>query len=350
MYFKRKYYLYIIVIFIIVGIVGILFIKNEQKKKEEISFINSIIMKDNDYKYDKLSTKIFKRIIPDLRNYLTDKEIINLFNNINSIKYVPYDSNNPNKNLYNRAFNSSGNITINLKESENENNYNELVPLLTHEILHSLGDFKDEKLGLNDYDYYYNRNYLLEEGMSYIVSQEITNYIEFTSLVLYEKEPFMMFMLDNDLNINKRTNRAYSIGYNVAYKIKALGCFDALINSNINGNFKSLKSCFNKLYDISDVNNFFDLVDKIFLYIIYPNKILTNEEVEIIYDMKIDNIYDLLFDLENTTINMLSNYYKNNRNINIKKELNNYEKNGLIYYKKDNIFINESYDKLKGNY
>ena len=221
---------------------------------------------------------------------------------------------------------------------------------MTHEILHSLGDFKNEKLGLNDYDYYYNRNYLLEEGMSYIVSQEITNYIEFTSLVLYEKEPFMMFMLDNDLNINKRTNRAYSIGYNVAYKIKSLGCFDALINSNINGNFKSLKSCFNKLYDISDVNNFFDLVDKIFLYIIYPNKILTNEEVEIIYDMKIDNIYDLLFDLENTTINMLSNYYKNNRNINIKKELNNYEKNGLIYYKKDNIFINESYDKLKGNY
>ena len=91
-------------------------------------------------------------------------------------------------------------------------------------------------------------------------------------------------------------------------------------------------------------------MDKIFLYIIYPNKILTNEEVEIIYDMKIDNIYDLLFDLENTTINMLSIYYKNNRNINIKKELNNYEKNGLIYYKKDNIFINESYDKLKGNY
>ena len=86
MYFKRKYYLYIIVIIIIVGIVGILFIKNEQNKKEEISFINSIIMKDNDYKYDKLSTKIFKRIIPDLRNYLTDKEIINLFNNINSIK------------------------------------------------------------------------------------------------------------------------------------------------------------------------------------------------------------------------------------------------------------------------
>ena len=97
--------------------------------------------------YNEYAIKVINSFIKDYQKLFSNNEIYNLFSNVTKIVLNPYDPKYPNLSHTNRAYNAGGSIVVNCFEGEldNDKNWDGLKWLLTHEIIHSLGEFPEEQ-------------------------------------------------------------------------------------------------------------------------------------------------------------------------------------------------------------
>jgi len=365
---KNKYYILVIIILSLVLLFLNIINNNTQKKEKPIKNSTTInlesdmsddelykklntLMKKN--KYNEYAIKVINTFIPDYKKLFENKEIYNLFKNINSITLNPYDPKNPNLSHTDRAYNADGNIIINCFEGEldNDNNIDGLRWLLTHEIMHSLGSFPETNTKESFDISVRTRNNFLEEGLADSIAHFVKGTEYDTKFGVKIEDKFIMYEVKDNFSVNEEEDVSYSygIGGNVINLFKYIGCYDEIIESNINSSFKALKRC--TINNVKDgekyYNELFRILNKIYLYLDYPSTFLTQEEALKKYK---DYEYELLeIFIKNNSLNeLVIEYAKLSTNIinnKIDETYNScdfYNSNAILYKEKDSEkYINE---------
>lgn len=366
---KNKYFILVIIILILVLILLNLLNNNKNPNKENKTDNTTTINLENDMsdeelykklntlmrkkKYNEYAIKVINTFIPDYKKLFENKEIYNLFKNINSITLNPYNPEEPNLSHTDRAYNADGNIIVNCFEGEleNDNNLDGLRWLLTHEIMHSLGSFPETNTKDSFDISIMTRNSFLEEGLADSIAHFVKGTEHDTKFGLKIEEKFIMYEVTDTFEVNEERDVSYSygIGGNVINLFKYIGCYDEIIESNINSSFKSLKQC--TIQNVIDgekyYNELFKILNKIYLYFDYPNTFLTQEQALEKYKDYEYELLDIL--IKNNSLNeLVIEYAKISTNIiNNKKDetysICDFYNSNAILYKENNSekYINE---------
>lgn len=311
-----------IIIIIILSIISMALIIKENKQEEIINIQNDTELYEKlnelmtEREYNEYAIKVINTFIPDYQKIFTNNEIYKLFTKVSSITINPYDPENPDLSHTNRAYNSSGNIVVNCFEGEldNDGNMDGLRWLLTHEIMHSLGSFPDtftdNSFGISTI----NRNGLLEEGLADSIADQVKGVEEENRFAIKKEETFKMYPVNNDYAIDDYdATHTYTLHGNVISLFKYIGCYDEVIDANINKSFDELKVCMSN--NVTNGEEYFEelfkLLNEINVFIEYPNTFLTKEEaLEQYEDYLLDDLDKLLEFIENNNIYDLIKEYE----------------------------------------
>ena len=287
---------------------------------------------------------VINSFIPDYQEFFTKNEIYNLFNNVTKITLNPYDPQQPDLSYTDRAYNADGDIVVNCFEGEldNDNNWDGLKWLLTHEIIHSLGEFPEEEIkGTYDTPIWV-RNNLLEEGLADSIAHFVKGTEHDNKFAIKNQEDFKMYRVDSSYNVyeNQETNHTYTISGNIINNFKYIGCYDELIHANINSSFKDLKKCMIKNVKNGEeyYNKLFKIINNIYIYIEYPNTFYTKEDLNKKYNynseltkfINNDNLNELLIEYSNLSAEIINNKTDNTYSI------CDFYKNNVILYSSNN--------------
>ena len=298
--------------------------------------------------YNSYAINVIKSFIPDYQKLFTNNEIYDLFLKVSKITLNPYDPANPNLSKTDRAYNAGGNIVVNCFEGELDNNKNwdGLKWLLTHEIIHSLGDFPSTYIEGSFELSIYNRNSLLEEGLADSIAHFVKGTQHNNKFALKKQDDFMMYRVEDDYTINENFNatHTYTFSGNVISIFKYIGCYDEIIHSNINGNFDELKVCMSK--NVKDGEKYFyelfKLINQIYLYTEYPNTFNSKEVTLQKYkEYEINQQNDLIDFISNNNLNDLVIKYSVLASTIINNKIDNsysiceFYKNNIIFYSED---------------
>ncbi len=314
-----------------------------------LTVINDLMKKKE---YNQYAIRVVNSCIPDYKKLLDNYEIYNLFCKIKCIKVNPYDPNNPNLSKVRRAVNASENITINCFEGEleDDSNLNGLKWLITHEIMHSLGEFPNWYTNNN----YYNeisgskvsvsiRNHLLEEGLADSIGFFVKHSNHNSSFAIIKQKEFAMYSIknNNQVNLNANINHTYILSGNIISLFKYIGCYDELIHANINSDFDTLKKAMGEKVINGEkyFDELFELVNTIYLYTEYPNTFLSQETVisnnqtdeNLLNIIKNNNLNDLLIQYAKLSAEIINN------RIDKTYSIDEIIKNNLILYSEDGI-------------
>ncbi|MBQ7141380.1 MAG: hypothetical protein IJO32_07770 [Bacilli bacterium] len=304
------------------------------------------LMKDNDY--NEYAIRVINSFIPDYQQLFTNNEIYELFKKVKKITINPYDPNNPNLSDTDRAYNADGNITINCFENElvDDQNWDGLRWLLTHEIMHSLGEFPYTFIDGSFNESVFVRNDLLEEGLADSIAHYVKKTEHQNRFAIKEQNEFMMFRVDNNYDVDERkiNNHTYTIAGNIINIFKYVGCYDEIIDANINSDFSSLKTCVTENVKNGEVyfDKLFKLINEIHLYVRYPNTFLSKNDLINEYNKYNFSQKEKIIDFinNNNLNNLLIKYSKLAAEIINNKIDNTYSicdfyKNNVIFYSVD---------------
>lgn len=326
--------------------------KDEEKEEEKIpppkddiyTKLNELMKK---YNYNEYAIKVINSFIPDYQKLFTDDEIYNLFTKVTKITLNPYDPSRPNLSHTNRAVNSNGNITVNCFENELENdaNWEGLKWLLTHEIMHSLGQFPHTNTNGSFNLSATVRNRLLEEGLADSIAHNVKKTAHNNKFAIAKQEKFIMYNVDSNYKVNtsSNVNHTYTISGNIISLFKYIGCYDEIIDANINSSFNEVKSCMSKNVQNGSVyfESLFDIINKIYLYTKYPNTFITSQQLINNTKALYPNHQELFDFANNNNLNdVLINYAKLSADIINNKTNNEYSicdfyRNNVIFYSED---------------
>lgn len=197
-------------------------------------------------KYNEYAIRLIKSLLPDYKELFNNYEIYNIFNQVGGITLNPYDPQNPNLSKEKRAYSSGGKITINCFENEleNDSNWDGLRWLLTHEIMHSLGEFP------NTYNTISNskvsvkvRNRLLEEGLADSIAYFVRKKDNYNRFGVIKEEEFKMYSLNiyGQVDFNSEITHTYTFSGNIINLFKYIGCYNELIRANMDSDFEQLR-------------------------------------------------------------------------------------------------------------
>lgn len=294
--------------------------------------------------YNSYAIKVINSFIPDYQKIFTNNQIYNLFYNVTKITLNPYDPQQPNLSQTDRAYNANGNIVINCFEGEldNDNNWDGLKFLLTHEIIHSLGQFPEEELNGAYYTPIWVRNYLLEEGLADSIALFVKGTDHDNKFAIKSQNDFAMYRVDSNYNIkeSEEINHTYTISGNIISNFKYIGCYDELIQANIDSSFKDLKKCMSNNVKNGEeyYNKLFKTINNIYIYTEYPNNFYTKEDLNVKYSYNEDlinfinnnNLNDLLIEYADLSAEIINNKIDNTYSI------CDFYKNNVIFYSKGN--------------
>ena len=293
----------------------------------------------NKGEYNEYAKKIIKSLIPDYKKLFTNTEIYNIFADIDRIILNPYDPNYPDRYKTNRAYNATTAIVINCYKGElEEGNWNGLRWLLTHELMHSLGEFYSNEYTDGSYGIsQYIRTRLLEEGLSDSIAHYANNSVHNNSFAVVKQDNSAMYRIDdnNNVDLSNNNNHTYTISGNFISVFKYVGCYDEIIHANINGSFKNVKTCMSKKVKNGDAyfDKFMTIMNNIYLYTSYPNTIYSKDEMikryensndaelkNFLYNNNLNDLFIKYSDLSSEIINnkidktySICDFYKTNR-------------------------------------
>lgn len=319
-------------------------ISNNELSDDELYTKLNELMKQKGY--NEYAIKVINSFIKDYQKLFSNNEIYNLFSNVTKIVLNPYDPKQPNLSHTDRAYNASGSIIVNCFEGEldNDKNWDGLKWLLTHEIIHSLGNFPSEQTEGSYETSIWTRNSLLEEGLADSIAHFVKGTDHNNKFAIKKQDDFKMYRVDSNYKVleNDEVNHTYTISGNVISVFKYIGCYDEIIHANINNSFKDLKTCMSN--NVKNGNIYFDKlfenINKIYLYIGYPNQFYSKTELIERYkyynDSKLkefienNNLNDLLIEYANLSSEIINNKIDNTYSI------CDFYKNNVIFYNLDN--------------
>lgn len=311
---------------------------------EQFLILLNDMMEKNEY--NDYAIRVINSFIPDYQKLFNNYEIYKLFHSVSCITINPYNPDNPNLSQDNRAFNAGGNIVINCFENEleNDSNWDGLRWLLTHEIMHSLGDFPYTYSKISDSDVSVMvRNLLLEEGLADSIANFVKHTNHNTCFAIIKQKEFRMYEIKENyqVELNSNINHTYTLSGNVVNLFKYIGCYDELIHANIHSDFDILKKAMGEKVINGEeyFDELFELLNTIYLYMEYPNTFNTQEKV-LLNNKSNENLVDIL---ENSNLNDLLIQYAKlsaeiiNNKIDKTYNMSEIKENNLILYSEDGI-------------
>ncbi|MBQ4584023.1 MAG: InlB B-repeat-containing protein [Bacilli bacterium] len=294
--------------------------------------------------YNSYAIKVINSFIPDYQKIFTNNEIYNLFYNVTKITLNPYDPQQPNLSHTDRAYNAGGYIVVNCFEGEldNDKNWDGLRWLLTHEIIHSLGEFPAEEAEGSFGVSITLRNRLLEEGLADSIANFVKGTAHDNKFAIKSQNYFAMYRVDSNYNIkeNEEINHTYTISGNIINNFKYIGCYDELIHANIDSSFNGLKNCMSNNVKNGEeyYNKLFKIINNIYIYTEYPNNFYTKDDLNDKYSYNTDimdfinnnNLNDLLIEYADLSAEIINNKIDNTYSI------CDFYKNNAIFYSKGN--------------
>lgn len=314
-------------------------LSNEQFLK----LLNNMMEKNG---YNKYAVRVINSFITDYQELFNNYEIYKLFHSVSCITINPYDPDNPNLSEYNRAYNAGGDITVNCFENEleNDSNWDGLRWLLTHEIMHSLGDFPYTCSEISNSEVSVAiRNMLLEEGLADSIAHFVKGTEHNTRFAVIKQEEFIMYEIGENyqVDLNSNINHAYNLSGNVINLFKYIGCYDEIIHANINSDFSALKKAMGEKVVNGEkyFDELFELLNTMYLYIEYPNT-FNNQETVILNNELDEHLVNII---KNNNLNELVIQYAKlsaeiiNNRIDKTYDISEFKENNLILYSEDGI-------------
>ena len=290
----------------------------ELNNEQFLELLNNIMEERG---FNTYAVKVVNSFVGDYKKLFTNYEIYNLFNYLRCITLNPYDPNYPDLSHTNRAYNSNGYIVVNCFENEleNDSNWDGLRSLLTHEIMHSLGEFQFtyDKIAGSVVSVTV-RNRLLEEGLADSIAHFVKHTNHNTCFAIIKQNDFIMYEIGNNnkVNLNSNNNNTYVLSGNVINLFKYIGCYDEIIHANMNSDFDSLRKAMGEKVTNGEeyFDELFELLNTIYLYMEYPNTFLSRKEIllndydeNIINIINNNNLNDLLIQYAKLSAEILAN-------------------------------------------
>lgn len=310
-----------------------IFPSNREVSNDEFNkMLDNLLLKKD---YDEYAIRLIKSMISDYQKILSNKRIYMLFYDLDKITINPYDPANPNLSQDDRGFYANNEIVINCFENElvNDQNWDGLRWLLTHELIHSIGDLKysPSKFSSNQIS---ARNHLLEEGLADSIANFVKKVPNNMKYAVAKQSDFKMYKVNDDLTVDttRYDNHTYILSGNVINMLEYIGCRKEVINTLFNDKDDELKSCF--YTNVKNGKKYFgklnDLLDLIYLHTIYPNEFITTEEVLnnnknnnlITEELKSINLNDLLIEYAKLSAEIINNKNNNDYSICDYKKIN----------------------------
>jgi len=311
---------------------------------EQFLILLNDMMKEKEY--NQYAIRVINSFIPDYRKLFDNYEIYNLFHSISCITINPYDPDNPDLSHDNRAFNAGGSIVINCFENEleNDSNWDGLRWLLTHEIMHSLGEFPYTYSKISGTEVSVGvRDRLLEEGLADSIAHFVKHTDHKTCFAVIKQKDFKMYEIGNNyqVDLNSNINHTYTLSGNVINLFKYIGCYDELIHSNINSDFDTLRKTMGEKVVNGEkyFDELFELLNTMYLYMEYPNTFNTQETVllnnksdeNLVNIIKNNNLNDLLIQYAKLSAEIINN------KIDKTYTMSEIKANNLILYSEDGV-------------
>lgn len=331
---------------------------NDRTNEDEVSNKDDVDTEDiskemtNDELYSKLQTlmkernynsyaiKVINSFIGDYQKLFTNEEIYNLFLKVKRVRLNPYNPNYPNLSHTKRAYNSNGSIVINCFDGEldNDSNWDGLRWLLTHEIMHSLGSFPEDKD--SEYSYVtYVKGALLEEGLVDSIAHFVkgTNYD--TKFAINNQSEFVMYKVNDDytVSVDSNVSHTYTLYGSFINVFKYVGCYDETIDSITYTSFDNLKACMKKNVNNGEYyyNKLFEYLNLMSFYVKYPNTFYSQDEAISKYPNEIaiknNNLNNIVINYSKLTADIMNN------KIDTTYSVCDYKKNAAIFYSEDGI-------------
>ena len=294
----------------------------------------------NERYYNSYAIKVINSLISDYQKLFTNEEIYNLFSKVKRVRLNPYNPDYPDLSHTKRAYNSGGSIVINCFEGEldNDSNWDGLRWLLTHEIMHSLGDFPEVKDSEYGYVNYVKRA-LLEEGLADSIADFVngTNYD--TKFAISNQSEFAMYKVNDDytVSVNYNINHTYTLYGSFINVFKYVGCYDEVIDSITYKSFDNLKVCMKKNVNNGEYyyNKLFEYLNLMSFYVIYPNTFYSQDEAISKYPneamIKNNNLNNIVINYSKLTAEIINN------KIDTTYSVCDYKKHAAIFYSEDGI-------------
>ena len=283
-------------------------------------------------------------MLPRYQKVLSNNVILNTFKKIKSIKINPYDPEQPNLSHEHRAYYSVGKIVINCFEGEldNDDNLNGLKWLLSHEIFHTLGDFSTSEYTEGSYNLSTSsRSMFLEEGLADSIIEKTSD----RKFAVVESKDIKLYIVESNNEVTNRNITVYHLSGNIINLFKYVGCYNSLINSNINKSFDELKICMTNNVKDGDkyLDKLFTLINNMYIYTIYPDKFQTQDEYIKLHKGYLSPDNEVFSFVENNTLSSIIIKYAKlsteimNNKIDKAYDLCDFYKNNAILYSTDGI-------------